>query len=412
MHPFISEFKERGFFYQCTDEHALSESLKNEKNPSAYIGFDCTAPALHVGSLLQIMILRMLQKHGIRPIVLIGGATTKIGDPTGKDTSRRMLSDEEIKSNTEGIKTCIEKFVSFDGPNKAILLDNSDWLEKLKYTDLLREVGMHFSINRMLTFDSVKLRLEREQSLSFLEFNYMILQGYDFMHLSKYQNCILECGGSDQWGNIVSGVELTRKMLGKEVFGLTTPLIATASGAKMGKSEKGAIWINENMLTPYDYYQFWRNTDDNDVFRFMKIFTDIPVAEINTYQNDTTTNINEYKKILAFETTKLCHGESAAAEAMKTAIAVFEQGDMENIATFGLDKHLVTDGIFAYELFRLSGMADSNGSAKRLIRGSGASVNKEKVTDEATKLYEKDFEKNGYIILSSGKKNHIKIILK
>ena len=413
MHPFIAEFKDRGFFYQCTDEESLSTALQKDQKAAAYIGFDCTAPTLHVGSLMQIMILRMLQKHGIRPIVLIGGATTKIGDPTGKDKSRQILSEEDIIANTIGIKAALTKFISFGNkPNDAILLDNSEWLDNLKYTEFLRDIGRHFSVNRMLSFDSVKLRLDREQNLSFLEFNYMVLQAYDFMHLSKNYNCVLECGGSDQWGNIVNGVELIRKTLNKDAFGLTTPLITTSSGAKMGKSEQGAVWLDESMLSPYDYYQFWRNTEDNDVFRFMKIFTDISVADIAIYEKDHNKNINDYKKILAFEATKLCHGADKAEEAMKTAISVFEQGNMENIATFALDRDLLVDGIFIHELFRLSGLAESNGSAKRLIRGSGASLNQEKISDEILKIYQKDFEKHGYIILSSGKKSHIKITLK
>jgi len=413
IHPFVREFKEREFFFQCTDESALSKALSDNQTPTAYIGFDCTATSLHVGSLIQIMILRLLQKHGIKPIVLLGGATTKIGDPTWKDKTRPLLSDEDIAANTSGIKHCIEKFVKFGkGSTDAILLNNNDWLGNLNYLDLLRQVGVHFSINRMLTFDSVKLRLEREQNLTFLEFNYMILQGYDFMHLNKSCNCILQCGGSDQWGNIVSGIELTRKMLGKEVFGITTPLLTTSSGAKMGKTEKGAVWLNESLLLPYDYYQFWRNTEDNDVFKFMKLFTDLSLNEIHSFEQDKKTNINEYKKILAFEATKLCHGLAHAEEAQKTAISVFEKGNMENVPEFILDRDLLADGIFVYEIFKLSGLCDSNGSAKRLIRGSGASLNQQKITDESLKLDEHIFSEKGYITISAGKKNHIKVILR
>lgn len=412
MHSFITEFRERGFFYQCTDESLLSSALQKDKTSSAYIGFDCTAPSLHVGNLMQLMILRLMQKHGIRPIVLIGGATTKVGDPSGKDKSRQILSEDQINANIKGIKANIEKFIKFGDKNTdAILLDNSAWLDGIKYTEFLGEYGRHFSMNRMLSFDSVKSRLEREQNLTFLEFNYMILQAYDFLHLNKNYNCVLECGGSDQWGNIVSGVELTRRVLGNEVFGLTCPLITTAAGAKMGKSENGAVWLGESMLSPYDYYQFWRNTDDRDVFRFMKIFTDISVQEINEYEKDTQKNINDYKKLLAFEATKLCHGAKNAQEAADTAKAVFEQGDMANIATFELDKSLINDGIFVYELLKITSLSQSNGEAKRLIRGGGASLNQEKITDESLKLYKKDFD-SSYITLSIGKKNHIKIILR
>jgi len=411
MHSFISEFKERGFFYQCTDESLLSSTLQKDKTASAYIGFDCTAPSLHVGNLMQLMILRLMQKHGVRPIVLIGGATTKIGDPSGKDKSRQILSEDQINSNIKGIKTDIEKFIKFgDKGTDAILLDNSAWLDEIKYTQFLGEYGRNFSINRMLSFDSIKSRLEREQNLTFLEFNYMILQAYDFLHLNKNYNCVLECGGSDQWGNIVSGVELIRRVLGNESFGLTCPLITTAAGAKMGKSENGAVWLDESMLSPYDYFQFWRNTDDRDVFRFMKIFTDIPAQEINEYEKDTQKNINDYKKLLAFEATKLCHGAKNAQEASDTAKAVFEQGNMANISSFELDESLIADGIFVYELLKITSLSQSNGEAKRLIRGGGASLNQEKILDESFKLYKKDFD-SSYITLSSGKKNHIKVIL-
>lgn len=411
MSSFLAEFKERGFFYQCTDEELLSKAIQDNKTPSAYIGFDCTASSLHVGNLMQLMVLRMLQKHGVRPIVLIGGATTKIGDPSGKDKTRQMLTDEVIANNADGIKACISKFIKFGtGSTDAIMVDNSSWLDGVKYTDFLRDYGKHFSINRMLGFESVKARLEREQNLSFLEFNYMILQAFDFMHLSEHENCILQCGGSDQWGNIVNGVELTRKVHGKEVFGLTCPLLTTASGKKMGKTEQGAIWLHEDSLSPYDYYQFWRNTEDSDVFKFMKIFTDLSVSEIEALEKDSKPNINEHKKTLAFEATKLCHGEEEAKKAMETAIAVFEKGNMEDIKTFELDKDEVKDGMPVYELFKISGLTDSNGAAKRLIKGNGASLNKDKITDENLTVTLKDFE-SGSLTLSSGKKKHIRIKL-
>jgi tyrosyl-tRNA synthetase len=411
MASFLAEFKERGFFYQCTDEELLSKALQDKKTPSAYIGFDCTASSLHVGNLMQLMVLRMLQKHGVRPIVLIGGATTKIGDPSGKDKTRQMLTDEVIEKNASSIKSCISKFIKFgEGDSDAIMLDNSSWLDEVKYTTFLRDYGKHFSINRMLSFESVKARLEREQNLSFLEFNYMILQAFDFMHLSQNHNCVLQCGGSDQWGNIVSGAELTRKVHGKEVFGLTCPLLTTSSGKKMGKTEQGAIWLHEDVLSPYDYYQFWRNTEDSDVFKFIKIFTDISVSEIEKLEKDSKSNINDHKKTLAFEATKLCHGENEAIKAMETAISVFEKGNMDDIKTFELKKEDLKDGMSISELFKISALCESNGSAKRLIRGNGASLNKERITDENLLVTKKHFESD-HITISSGKKKHIRIKL-
>jgi tyrosyl-tRNA synthetase len=409
---FITEFKDRGFFYQCTDEEALSDSLAKTKNPAAYIGFDGTATSLHIGSLIQLMILRMLQKHGIKPIILIGGATTKIGDPTFKDKARQLLDTEQINKNIAGIQKSISKFVRIgEEKTDAIMLNNNDWLSNLNYIDFLREYGKHFSINRMLSFESVKLRLEREQNLTFLEFNYMLLQAYDFLHLHDNHNCILQCGGSDQWGNIINGVELIRRIRGKEAFGLTTPLTTTASGIKMGKTEQGAIWLNEDLLSPYEYYQFWRNISDEDVFKFMKLYTDISPEEIKQYEEDKSTNINEFKKILATEATKLCHGETEAQESHKAAIAAFEQGDMDNIQAVTISKAQLKDGVFLYELFKMSNLCSSNSEGRRLIRGGGAKLNQQKVTDENLQITLKDF-KNNSITLSSGKKRHIKILMK
>ncbi len=409
---FIQEFKDRGFFYQCTDEESLVKKLAHEGIVSAYIGFDCTAESLHVGSLMQIMTLRLFQKYGIKPIVLIGGGTTKIGDPTGKDKARKVLTDDDIKCNMEGIKKSLSKFIAFgDGATDAVMLNNDDWLSKLNYLQFLRDIGKHFSINRMLSFESVKLRLEREQNMSFLEFNYMILQGYDFLHLNQHNDCFIQCGGSDQWGNIINGVELVRRIESKEVYGLTTPLITTASGAKMGKTEGGAVWLNEDKLSSYDYYQFWRNTEDADVFRFMRYFTDINCDLITKYEADESTNINDYKKLLAFEATKMCHGEFEAKKAEETAINVFEKGMIEGVEEFFLDRAMLNEGVPVFQLLALSGLVESNGAAKRLIKGGGAKLNQEKIHDENQIVSLADFGKEG-ITISSGKKKHLKILLK
>ena len=323
MNKFLKEFKERGYFYQCTDEKELSEFMNNN-DVSAYIGFDSTAPSLHVGSLMQIMCLRLLQKYGHRPIVLLGGGTTRIGDPSGKEETRKILSEEQIKSNIESIKKVFEIFLKSDDKNlKPIFVNNNDWLGKLNYINFLRDIGKHFTINKMLSFDSVKIRLEREQSLSYMEFNYMILQAYDFLELNKKNNCNLQIGGSDQWGNIVNGVELIKRYSGKKTFGLTTPLLTTSSGTKMGKTEDGAIWLDKKMLKSYDYWQFWRNTDDKDVIKFLKMFTDIELSEIEKIKNE---NINNLKILLADRTTTMLHGKDAADKAKETAINIFDKG--------------------------------------------------------------------------------------
>lgn len=403
---FIEEFKKRGYFYQCTNEEKLT-SLMKEKSVPVYIGFDCTAKSLHIGSLMQIMILRLLQKYGHKPIILIGGATTKIGDPTFKDEMRKLLSDEEIQANIDGIKKSLAKFIKFgDGPSDAIMLDNSQWLESLGYIEFLRDYGRYFSINRMLTMDSVRLRLEREQSLTFLEFNYMLLQAYDFYHLHKEFNCMVQLGGSDQWGNIVTGVDLARKVTGDEVFGLTTPLLTTSSGAKMGKSASGAVWINEDMLSPYDYFQYWRNTEDNDVIRFAKLYCEFNDTELTEFINIANEDINKAKKHLAYRVTALCHGQDEADKALETAKSVFEQGGIDvNLPTIEEKQSRLDQGISCIDLFLQSKLAASKGEVRRLIRGKGARVNDKQVENEGLIINSSDVI-NGYIKLSAGKKKH------
>jgi tyrosyl-tRNA synthetase len=406
---FIQSFKERGFFHQVTDEEGLKTIMDKDCVPT-YIGFDCTASSLHVGSLIQIMILRMLQQYGHKPIVIVGGGTTKVGDPSGKDESRKLLTDEDIHNNMLGIKSVISKFVKFgDGPSDAIMVNNADWLDHLNYISFLRDYGKHFSVNRMLSFDSVKLRLEREQNLSFLEFNYMILQAYDFVELNKRYNCRLQIGGSDQWGNIVNGVELNRRVGGKdELFGLTTPLLTTSSGTKMGKTASGAVWLSEELLSPYDYYQFWRNTEDQDVIRFIKLFTELPAEEISKLSSLTGKELNEAKKVLAFEATKLCHGEAKALEAAETARKLFEEGSAGGaLPIFEISNAELERGVPAYELFVRSGLVTSNGEARRLIRGKGARVNDVIIEDENQVITLSEVNSEGVIKLSSGKKNHM-----
>ncbi|MCF8494206.1 MAG: tyrosine--tRNA ligase [Rickettsiaceae bacterium] len=404
---FFEEFKKRGYFHQCTNEVRLQQRTKEQKIV-AYLGFDCTASSLHVGNLMQVMILRLLQQYGHKPIVLIGGATTKIGDPTGKEEARKYLSDEEIVSNIGGIKRSLSKFIKFgDGESDAIMVNNSDWLEKVGYIEFLREMGRMFSINRMLTMDSVKSRLEREQSLSFLEFNYMLLQAYDFYHLNKEFNCELQLGGSDQWGNIVTGVDLIRKVSGNESLGLTTPLLTTSSGAKMGKSVSGAIWLNEEQLSPYDYYQFWRNTEDNDVAKFARLYCEFSSQELIEFDHMVKHNINEAKKRLAYVATRLCHGENKANKAQETAIRVFEKGEVgDDLPVISIDKERIKMGVACYDLFFESGLASSKGDARRLIRGNGAKINDQQVQDE-NQIIDESFIDNGLIKLSSGKKKHV-----
>ena len=403
---FLREATARGFLHQCTDLDALGTAL-NAAPLTAYIGFDCTADSLHIGSLTQIMILRLLQRHGHRPVVLMGGGTTRIGDPSGKDESRKMLTDAAIAANMAGIQRCFTPYLRFgDGASDAVLANNADWLDRLGYIPLLREVGTHFTINRMLTMDSVKLRLDREQPLTFLEFNYMILQSYDFRELFLRHGVRLQLGGSDQWGNIVSGVDLVRRMEGAQVFGLTTPLITTASGAKMGKTAQGAIWLTADRLSPYDFWQFWRNTEDADVGRFLRLFTDLPLDEIARLEALGGAEINEAKKRLATEATTLAHGAEAAAAAAETARRAFEQGEAaETLPGIDISGAEMAQGIAAIRLFAQAGLAASNGEARRLIRGGGARVNDIAITDEGRILGLADL-RDGAIKLSAGRKQH------
>lgn len=405
---FIEEFTKKGYFHQCTDLDRLTSIMKETKI-AAYIGFDCTATSLHIGSLMQIMILRLLQQHGHKPIIIIGGGTSKIGDPSGKDQARKALTKEDIANNAEGIKKSLSKFIKFGiGQSDAIMLDNAEWLDSLNYLDFLRNFGSHFSVNRMLTMDSVKLRLEREQHLSFLEFNYMLLQAYDFYYLSKHYNCSLQFGGSDQWGNIIMGVDLTRKISGSEVFGVTTPLLTTSSGAKMGKTALGAVWLNEDLLSPYDYYQYWRNCEDADVIRFAKLYSELTDEEFARFENLASMDINAAKKQLAYELTKLCHGEQAAKSALETAVKIFEQGQIdENLTTVILEPEILQAGISAFELFHKAGLATSKSEARKLIRGKGAKVNDEPVEDENMIINTTFLLDNNIIKLSAGKKRHV-----
>ena len=417
---FLVEATQRGFVHQCTDLAALDAAL-HAGPVTAYIGFDCTADSLHVGSLVQIMILRLLQKHGHRPLVLLGGGTTRIGDPSGKDESRQMLSDAQISANMAGIRKVFDPFLMFgDGPSEALLANNAEWLDALGYIGLLRDVGTHFTINRMLTFDSVKLRLDREQPLTFLEFNYMILQSYDFRELNRRFGVSLQIGGSDQWGNIVSGMELTRRTDAKQVFGLTTPLIETSSGAKMGKTARGAIWLTADRLHFSDYWQFWRNTEDADVGRFMRLFTDLPLGEIHRLEMLRGAEINEAKIILAREATKLAHGPDKAALAEEAARQTFQTispagiGSTAQVGTPGISMGLPTitigldelqAGISALALFHRAGLVQSNGEARRLIRGGGARLNDAVVADEGLVISAADL-RDGAIKLSAGRKQH------
>jgi tyrosyl-tRNA synthetase len=405
---FLNVLSERGFIHQLTDAAALDERAAKGKI-TAYTGFDATADSLHIGSLVQIMMLHWLQKTGHKPIVLMGGGTTKVGDPSGKDESRQLLSNEQIDANIGGIKRNFDSFVRFgDGATDAVLVNNADWLDKLEYIPLLRDIGRHFTINRMLTFDSVKLRLDREQPLTFLEFNYMILQAYDFVELARRHDCVLQMGGSDQWGNIVNGIDLGRRVGDFDLFGLTTPLITTASGAKMGKTASGAVWLSAARVSPYDYWQFWRNTEDGDVGRFLKLFTLLPLDEVTRLAALQGAEINEAKKILAYETTAILHGTAAATEAAETARRTFEEGE----AAEGLPRHPVdplrlgAPGLPLYVALAEAGLAASSGEGRRLIKGGGARVNDQAITDEQHRLFITDLRDNA-IKLSAGKKRHV-----
>ncbi len=402
----IRTLVERGFLHQCTDLDGLDRKA-SEGVITAYIGFDATANSLHVGNLVMIMMLHWIQKTGHRPIALMGGGTTKIGDPSGKDETRNLLDDATIAANIASIQEIFRPFLRFgDGPSDAILANNATWLDSLQYIPFLRDVGRHFTINRMLTMDSVKLRLEREQPLTFLEFNYMILQGYDFVELNKRYNCTLQLGGSDQWGNIIQGVDLGRRVANAELFGFTTPLITTASGAKMGKTAAGAIWLRADRLAPYDYYQFWRNTEDGDVGRFLKLFTTLPLAEIARLEKLQGAEINDAKKVLAFEATRLLHGDAAATAAAETARTTFEQGGIgEDLPAVTLPAAELAAGIPAWSLFQKAGLAASNSEARKLIRGGGARLNDQKVEDE-NQVVTGDAVTGGVIKLSAGKKRH------
>ena len=403
---FLHEATKRGFVHQCTDTDALNAAC-SAGAIAGYIGFDCTADSLHVGSLVQIMMLRLLQRHGHRPVALMGGGTSRIGDPSFRDEARVLLDDGRIAVNKAGIRRCIEPFVRFgDGPADALMLDNAEWLDRLGYIDLLRDVGPHFSISRMLAFDSVRTRLEREQGLTFLEFNYSILQSYDFRELGRRHDVVLQIGGSDQWGNIVSGVDLVRRTDQRTVFGLTTPLITTASGAKMGKTAAGAVWLSGARLPPYDYWQFWRNTEDADVGRFLRLFTDLALGEIDRLAALAGAEVNEAKKVLATEATALCHGRAAAETAAETARATFEAGlTVDSLPTHTVLAAELAGGITVFRLLTESGLCASLGEARRLIRGGGARVNDTPVTDEAATVTMGDL-RDGAIKLSAGRKQH------
>lgn len=398
---------ERGFLFQTTDADGL-DKLALTKSLPCYIGFDCTAPSLHVGSLVQIMMLRWAQKTGHKPIVLMGGGTTRIGDPTGRDDMRKELDDTAIAANMEGIKSIFSRFLTFgDGDTDAVMVNNADWLDDLNYVEFLQNVGRHFTINRMLTFDSVKMRLEREQPMTFLEFNYMILQAYDFVELSRRFNCQVQLGGSDQWGNIVNGIELGRRMDDASFYGVTSALITKSDGTKMGKTAQGAVWLNDDALPAYDYYQFWRNSTDDDVGRFLRLFTELDMAEIARLEALGGAEINDAKKILAFEATKLARGVEAAREAERTARETFEQGAMsEGLPTLELATSRLLEGIGVLDLFIEAGLASSRKEVRRLISQGGARIDDQPITEEGHKLLSADLAK-GPIKLSSGRKRHV-----
>jgi len=408
MNKFLKEFKDRGFFYQCTGEEDLSKLLDIEKI-NAYIGFDCTAESLHVGSLLQIMCLRLLQKHGHRPIVLLGGGTTRIGDPSGKDKTRTILSEDEIEKNINNIEKILKNFLDdTSSKTKPIFVNNYSWLKNLNYISFLRDIGKHFTINKMLSFDSVKTRLEREQSLSYMEFNYMILQAYDFLELNKKENCKLQIGGSDQWGNIVNGVDLIKRHSNKQAYGLTTPLITLASGAKMGKTESGAVWLDKKFLSAYDYWQFWRNIDDRDVLKFIKIFTDIGMDQIEKIKNN---NINELKILLANKATEMLHGEQESKNSEETAKKTFADNSIgENLPSISINEKELKKKMTIIDMIVLSKLENSKSEIRRLIKGNGIRINNHVIDDEKL-IITKDLFHDNLIKLSLGKKRHIKVKL-
>jgi tyrosyl-tRNA synthetase len=400
---FLRTLHERGYVHQITDAAALDAAAASGI-VTAYIGFDATADSLHIGSLVQIMLLRRLQRAGHKPIVLMGGGTTKVGDPSGKDETRQLLTEEKIKSNIAGIRVAFERFLSFDdGPSGAIMANNDDWLGRLQYIDFLRDIGRHFTINRMLTMDSVKLRLEREQPLTFLEFNYMILQGYDFVELNKRYGCVLQMGGSDQWGNIVQGVELGRRVNDAQLYGVTTPLITTSAGTKMGKTASGAVWLNPQRVSPYDYWQFWRNTEDGDVGRFLRLFTELPLDEIARLESLKDAEINSAKEVLATEATRLCHGDAAATQAAATAASAFAGTTAEGLRTYTLPSEqtvLVIDVVIAL------GMADSKSAARRLVEQGGVKLNDRTVSSPTSSIAANDLDADGIARITVGKKRH------
>jgi len=403
---FLTEFQKRGYFNQCTDQTALNELMSNSKI-KAYIGFDCTALSLHVGSLMQIMCLRLLQKYGHQPIVLLGGGTTLIGDPSGKEETRKILDKKEIDKNIKSIENVFKIFLKSKNPKtKPVFVNNYSWLSKLNYINFLREIGKHFTINKMLTFDSVKLRLEREQSLSYMEFNYMMLQAYDFYELNKRHKCVLQIGGSDQWGNIVNGTDLIKRKDKKLAYGLTTPLITLSSGAKMGKTEKGAIWLNKKMLSPYDYWQFWRNTDDKDVINFLKLFTDLEIEKIDNLKNNQ--DINELKILLANEATTMLHGSKSAKDSEATAKKTFKDRSVgKNLPKIKIKKNQINNGINILDLVLLTKLGNSKGEVRRMIKNNGLKINNETISDENKIFYEDSFNQNNGMKVSHGKKQHV-----
>ena len=400
----LEELKLRGFIHQCTDEEKLNNTL-NSESISFYIGFDCTAKSLHVGSLIQIMMMRIFQKYGHTPIVLIGEGTTKIGDPSGKDQSRKMLSTNDIKDNSSNIVKVFDRFLIANSKNKPVYANNADWLDNINYINFLRDYGKHFTINKMLSFDSVKLRLDREQSLSFVEFNYMILQAYDYLELNNRYKCKLQIGGSDQWGNIVNGIDLIRRDSSSEVYGLTTPLLTNAKNEKMGKTVDGAVWLNEDMLSPYDYWQFWRNVDDRDVFRFLRLFTDKSIEEISLLESDSDNNINNVKVLLANEATEMLHGKEKANLAEETANNIFKnEGSSENLPLINVN--LNNGELSLNDLIVEIGFASSKSETRKLIKNNGVKINRVLVKDEIKVLLADNFDSNNEILVSIGKKKH------
>jgi len=404
---FLSEFASRGYYYQCTDKLELADIMSKNKI-KAYIGFDSTAPSLHVGSLMQIMCLRLLQKYGHQPIVLLGGGTTLIGDPSGKEETRKILDKDQINKNIKNIKNVFNIFLkSSNSKTKPIFVNNYTWLSKLNYINFLRDIGKHFTLNKMLTFDSVKLRLEREQSLSYMEFNYMILQSYDFFELNKKNKCILQIGGSDQWGNIVNGVDLIKRKNQKQTYGLTTPLITLSSGTKMGKTEKGAVWLDKKMLSPYDYWQFWRNTSDNDVVNFLKLFTDLDINKINNLESNNQ-NINKLKILLANEATAMLHGVKASNEAEITAQQTFNEKSIgKNLPVVKIKKNIVMNGINVLDLTIQTKLSNSKSEVRRMIKNNGLKINNEIINDEKKIINQKNFDKDNNLKISHGKKQHV-----